>query len=116
MLPHSGLRPQIIAESAESNGHGTMFSDPLFWTRPGSSGPHRVVEWHRPALATAAALLQWQCFMFRPSPKLETSGKKFCLTLRVQVPNNHMLTQNHYYDSYYPDPKYLIIGYMDPRP
>ena len=35
-------------------------------------------------------------------------------TLRVQVPNNHILTQNHYYNSYYPNPKYLIIGYMDP--
>ena len=36
------------------------------------------------------------------------------LTLRVQVPNNHVLTQNLYYNSYYPNPKYLIIGYMDP--
>ena len=35
-------------------------------------------------------------------------------TLRVQVPNNHILTQNLYYNSYYPKPKYLIIGYMDP--
>ena len=35
-------------------------------------------------------------------------------TLRVQVPNNHVLTQNLYYNSYYPKPKYLIIGYLDP--
>ena len=35
-------------------------------------------------------------------------------TLRVQVPNNHILTQNLYYNYYYPNPKYLIIGYMDP--
>ena len=35
------------------------------------------------------------------------------LTLRVQVPNNHILTQNLYYNYYYPNPKYLIIGYMD---
>ena len=35
-------------------------------------------------------------------------------TLRVQVPNNHILTQNLYYNYYYPKPKYLIIGYMDP--
>ena len=34
--------------------------------------------------------------------------------LRVQVPNNHILTQNLYYNYYYPKPKYLIIGYMDP--
>ena len=36
------------------------------------------------------------------------------LSLRVQVPNNHILTQNLYYNYYYPNPKYLIIGYMDP--
>ena len=36
------------------------------------------------------------------------------VTLRVQVPNNHILTQNQYYNYYYPKPKYLIIGYMDP--
>ena len=36
------------------------------------------------------------------------------LTLRVQVPNNHILTQNLYYHYYYPNPKYLNIGYLDP--
>ena len=36
------------------------------------------------------------------------------VTLRVQVPNNHILTQNLYYNYYYPNPKYLNIGYMDP--
>ena len=38
------------------------------------------------------------------------------LTLRVQVPDNHILTQNLYYNYnyYYPKPKYLIIGYLDP--
>ena len=35
-------------------------------------------------------------------------------TLRVQVPKNHILTQNLYYNYYYQNPKYLIIGYMDP--
>ena len=34
-------------------------------------------------------------------------------TIRVQVPNNHILTQNLYHNSYYPKPKYLI-GYLDP--
>ena len=34
--------------------------------------------------------------------------------LRVQVPNNHILTQTLYYSYHYPNPKYLIIGYMDP--
>ena len=38
----------------------------------------------------------------------------FFRTLRVQVPNNHILTQNLYYNYYYSNPKYLIIGYMDP--
>ena len=37
-----------------------------------------------------------------------------CVTLRVQVPNYHVLTQNLYYNYYYPNPKYLTIGYMDP--
>ena len=36
------------------------------------------------------------------------------LPLRVQVPNNHILTQSLYYNPYYPKPKYLIIGYLDP--
>ena len=35
-------------------------------------------------------------------------------TLRVQVPNSHLLTKNLYHNYYYPNPKYLIIGYMDP--
>ena len=32
---------------------------------------------------------------------------------RVQVPNNHILTQSQYYNHYDPKPQYLIIGYMD---
>ena len=32
--------------------------------------------------------------------------------LRVQV--YYILTQNQYYDYYGPQPKYLIIGYLDP--
>ena len=35
-------------------------------------------------------------------------------TLRVQVPNNQILTPNQYYKYYYPKPKYVIIGYLDP--
>ena len=34
-------------------------------------------------------------------------------SLRVQVPNNHILTQNLYYNYYYPKPKCLFIGYLD---
>ena len=33
--------------------------------------------------------------------------------LRVQVPNNHMLSQNQYYNHYSPNHKYLVIGYME---
>ena len=40
------------------------------------------------------------------------------VTLRVQVPKNHILTQDLYcnYNYYYPNPKYLIIGYLHPKP
>ena len=37
-------------------------------------------------------------------------------SLRVQVPNNHILTQNLYYNYYCPVPKYRIIGCWDPKP
>ena len=36
------------------------------------------------------------------------------VALRVQVPNNHILTQNQDHNYYHPKPKYLILGYMDP--
>ena len=36
------------------------------------------------------------------------------MTLRVQVPSNHILTQNLWHNDQYPNPKYLIIGYLDP--
>ena len=35
-------------------------------------------------------------------------------TLRVQVPNNQILTKNLYQDQYYQNPKHPIIGHMDP--
>ena len=43
-----------------------------------------------------------------------SSGRPNLLSLRVQVPNNYILTQNLYQNDYYPNPKYVIIGYMDP--
>ena len=36
------------------------------------------------------------------------------LTLRVQVPNHHILIQNLYYNYNDPEPTHPIIGYMDP--
>ena len=36
------------------------------------------------------------------------------VTLRVQVPNIHILAQNLYYNYHYPNPKYLIVGHLDP--
>ena len=37
-----------------------------------------------------------------------------CCKVMLQYLKNHILTQNLYYNYYYPNPKYLIIGYMDP--
>ena len=34
----------------------------------------------------------------------------------TQRPNNHILTQNLYYNYYYQNPEYLILGYLDPKP
>ena len=39
---------------------------------------------------------------------------RFGRALRVQVLNNHILTQKQNYKSYYPNLKYLIIEYIDP--
>ena len=36
------------------------------------------------------------------------------VSLRVEVPNNQIITQNLYYNPSYPKPKRLIIGYLDP--
>ena len=36
------------------------------------------------------------------------------VSLRVQVYNPHLLTQNLFSNCYYPNPMYLIIGCMDP--
>ena len=36
------------------------------------------------------------------------------LSLRVQVPNIHILIQNLDYSFYFPTPKDVIIGYLDP--
>ena len=48
------------------------------------------------------------------SPKPLRSPIILLRTPRVQVPNNHILTQDLHYKYYYPNPKYLIIIYMDP--
>ena len=42
-------------------------------------------------------------------------GGKRHPSLRVQVPNNHIRTQNMYYNDYYPKPKYLIMEYLIPK-
>ena len=52
------------------------------------------------------------CAGYDPSAVVSTADN---IPLRVQVPNNHILTQNLYYNYYYPNPKYPIIGYMDPK-
>ena len=35
------------------------------------------------------------------------------IPLTVQAPNDHILAQNRYYTCSCPNPKYLIIGYLD---
>ena len=44
--------------------------------------------------------------------KMHQAKKLF--TLRVHVLNNHILTLNLYYNYYYQNPKYFILGYLDP--
>ena len=50
----------------------------------------------------------------RHSQIIDKRASQCLVTLRVQVPNNHILTPNLYYNHYYPKPKYLTIVYMDP--
>ena len=45
------------------------------------------------------------------TPSLHKPTKDF--TLRVQVPDYHILTRNLYYNYYYPHPIYLHIRYLD---
>ena len=67
--------------------------------------------WYGPAVSEAQmshgkrSTLTWLATNKCPSRKL---------TLRVQVPNDRILTQKLYYNYYYPNRKYLIMGYMDP--
>ena len=49
-----------------------------------------------------------------PKPAASTLTLHERNSVRVQVPNKHILTQNLYYNYYYPKSKCLIIGYMDP--
>ena len=54
---------------------------------------------------------QDKCWVLHPRMRCNSF---FYTAQRVQVPNNHILTQNLYQSHYYPNPKYLIIEYMDP--
>ena len=45
---------------------------------------------------------------------LDYSANGDHLCLRVPVRNNHLLAHNMYQNYYHPQPKYLIIGYLDP--
>ena len=42
-------------------------------------------------------------------------GYYLVLTRRVQVPTSHRPAPNLYYNHNYPNPKYPIIGHMDPQ-
>ena len=48
---------------------------------------------------------------FRAPNVLSTDAQH---ALNIQVPNNHILAQNQFYNCHYQYSKYLIIGYMDP--
>ena len=41
-------------------------------------------------------------------------GCELYISLSFQVPNSYILTQNLYYNDYYPKPTRPIIGYLDP--
>ena len=62
--------------------------------------------------------LEFNIFLHRKSCRisyqLPVTERSDARTPRVQVLNNHILTQNLYYNYYYQNPKYLIIGYLDP--
>ena len=68
-------------------------------TSPKKTGLHNL-------LAKPPILIVMMVFVVNSSNRTNFS--------RVQVPNNHVLTQNVYYDYYYPKPRYLIIEYLDP--
>ena len=60
--------------------------------------------------------LCWGSWVVEIEPNIlnATSVQSYMLTLRVQVHNIHILPPNLHYNSYYPELKYLIIGYLDP--
>ena len=45
----------------------------------------------------------------------DNEGKELVASLKVQVPNNHIVTQSLYYNYYEPELKYLIIGYLEAK-
>ena len=53
----------------------------------------------------------------RVGAKRPSEIEELCsVALRVHVPNYQICTQNLYDKYYYPNPKYLIIVYLDPKP
>ena len=55
-------------------------------------------------------ILLWRLHYMREAPH----PANLPLAVRVQVLNTHVLTQTLYYNYYYPNPRYLIIRYLDP--
>ena len=56
-------------------------------------------------------------YIYREGIKLGTTvGVIKGDTRNLDYSNNHILAQNLYYNYYYPNSKYLVIGYMDPKP
>ena len=70
-------------------------------------------------MSHAVATSLWVQQSFFSGSKDGARGMYACLaidhlSLRVHVPENHILTPSLYYNYYYLKPKYLLVGYMDP--
>ena len=78
----------------------------------GAEKPLPQIAWQDAQTAPASFFVWKLCLRLGKFRKLEGRGAR--LTLRVQVPNKHIVTPNLYYNYYYPNSKYLKIGYMDP--
>ena len=97
----------VISRWASTFTYKAITLNPKPW---GNEGLGMVIT-SMPAFPTTRAICQILSLGFRV---YGLGFRVFFFMVRVQVPNNHILTPNLYYNYYCPDPKYPIIGYMDP--
>ena len=91
-------------------GAAGILEAPIFPSRTGSGGAHKANRF----LARLFFWLFERLLFFRPRGFTGRVSLPGYGTLRVQVPNNHIRTQNVYYTYYYSNTKYPTTGYMDP--